>query len=184
MRQSLIELILGAKGEKMIQECGEQAVSFDNVLQGMDIYGKIVGMIHCIAPYQSFDGASGESKKGVEHLTQVFFSKGYIHIADGFMLGYEDGLREERFFKANALATIAFMMTGFYNTISEENLYRIGFDKIEDKPKYFVFKIPPQFAVKNISESRGWQCFQKALEIMQLQSEDMVVIGEKNESQS
>lgn len=167
----------------LIPECGKYEISYENALRCMDVHGKLVGVIHAIAPYEYVDDA-GATRKSVEHQTQLFYSKGYVHVSDGFALGYTDGLREEKGYRVFTFSAIIFTMITIISMFDEEYFLNLGLEKVTDKTKYFIFRPNQSLIPENIKLSKGYQAFQKALDIMTLQGENMFYAGEQNEDQS
>ena len=170
------------------EETGDPAVSYANVLNLLDCYGKLIGVIHSIIPFEIVNEETKETEFIKKHVTRFFFSKGYTHTCFGFILGLETDKRKDQkeYSKLFALSMLLNMIPGLYPYLGlgEEKLANLGFDiegmKLFDEQKavYYLFVVPEHARSGNILHSPGFTSIMNALDILEEEGETVRKIGE------
>lgn len=164
-------------------ENGDLNISFANAMHFADAYGKILAVIHAIAPYQAIDETTKQPKKYVQHMTQIFYSKGFVHTAMGFMIGFEEGLSTDRLYRVIGLKTITDMIPSSPTILHDQELMDNGLGEIKEN-LFFIIRIPEEAHIPNTKKSKGQYSFEMALAILQDQGEKITFIGENNDVES
>lgn len=144
---------------KIKPETGDPNISFTNVLNLMDIYGKLVAIVHAVIPYEDENG-----QLSPRHVTQCFFSRGYVHTSLGFSIGidFDKTLDIEEIKKVSGLLNIACMIPGLATSICNQ-IHLIATPSIiqenfeAQKCLYILFSSPVN--IPRISESPGFIAF-------------------------
>jgi len=151
-------------------EEGQANVSYANALDLMDLHGKLIGAIHAVVPFtESDDGMS------LSHVTNLYFSNGYVHTAMGFKVGPG----ELNYPHVMGLNIILGMIPGL--PIPGDLLESLPLNENKEDPVYFGFTIPFSLRTGSLLSCSGGIAFENAIELLEEEGSKITLFGGNNE---
>jgi hypothetical protein len=157
-------------------ENGQPNVSYANVLDLMDLHGKLVGVIHAIVPFS--EKKNKKSETVLKHVTNFYFSNGFVYTTIGLALGYKEGMGDTQLARVTGLQSLLCMIPGFAPLAMSDLLYKNGIDNTTDKivenhnTAYFVFRVPVHARAGNLLSCPGQTALMNAVELIEEEIED------------
>lgn len=174
--------------DNVFVENGDLNISYANVMHFMDVYGKLIGAIHAVCPCEVINPSTKETSQQIQHITQFFFSKGYVHTALGFMIGHQTN--QESMYRVIGLKTVLDMIPSsptidMVESPTMDHMLKITVEDQIKSPIFYVVRTPERAIIPNITKSRGYYAMEECLAVLKDDKEKIIYLGEdENNAQS
>jgi hypothetical protein len=166
--------------QKLIFENGDPNVSYANALNLEETYGKILGVVHCVAPFEGINSDTKMTEIIPTHVTQIFYAKGYNHTARGFMIGCEAEATDIETAKCLGLISVIFRIPGIFTVVDVPTILNLNSIKDQEylleqkRPVYFSFQVPEHAMIGTIRNLPGWTAYIDCVSLLKDDYEEVV----------